>query len=315
MEELLLKYIQGDCTDQEKISIIEWLDANPENMKQYMALRKLNDFSIWQTSESQNRGVSQVGVNRKGLRRIFPVILKIAAVFIFALLVARIFFPGIIVGNHDVAMQTLYVPAGQRAEMTLSDGTKVWLNAKTTLIFPTCFKENRREVKLDGEGFFEVTADKKRPFIVNTKKYNIRVWGTKFNLTAYSDSKSFETSLLEGVVEVMPQNGTTGLMLKPNEQVSLKNGKMVVSPINNPDYFLWKDGIISFDNISFIELINRLEFYFDVKIEIRNDQVLKSCYTGKFRMKDGIEHILRVLQLKSKFDYQIDNKLNKIIIE
>ncbi len=313
MKKLLLKYINGHCTDQEKVEITNWLDSDPANMKEYFALRKLTDISIWQTNpDFKLTHKPKISIFSRNL---YVEALKIAAIFIFAFLVFQYFSPEFISPKYTVNMQTLHVPAGQRAEITLQDGTKVWLNAKTTLTFPSKFSGKDREVELDGEGFFDVAHNKAKPFIVNTQKYNVKVWGTKFNLIAYSEKENFETSLLQGSVEVMKQGSTKGIMLKPNEQVYLKDNRMIITPIKNSDQFLWREGIISFDNTTFTELINKLELYFDLTIEVKNTQVLNYRYTGKFRMKDGVEHVLKVLQLKSKFEYRIDEKRNKITIE
>ena len=313
MNELLLKYISGNCTEAEKVTITEWLDADPANMKEYLALRKLNELTIW-NSEISFGSEKQTKKKRIG-RKIFFEAAKIAAILAVAFFVSNKFFPNVIFQSPDIAMQTIYVPAGQRAELTLKDGTKVWLNAKTTLEFPETFTGKTRNVKLDGEGFFEVATDKSKPFIVNTEKYDVRVWGTKFNLMAYSQHETFETSLIEGAVEVLKQGMNNGVMLKPNERIYSQNGSMIIAPITNTDNFLWKEGIINFDNLTFAQLTSKLELYFDIEFEVKNSRLMNSHYTGKFRTKDGVKHILEVLQIKNRFRYSIDEKLNKITIE
>lgn len=316
MEKILIKYINGDCSDEEKVTVAKWLDSDPNNMKEYLALRKLNDMMIWQTDPDvafQEKSKERIPVRRGN--RYYIEAFKIAAIFIIALLVSRYFLPDNVTNDVMSPIQILHVPAGQRAEITLGDGTRVWLNAKTTLSFPTQFSGNAREVKLDGEGFFDVTPDKSKPFIVSTAKYDVKVWGTKFNLMAYSGAGTFETSLLEGAVEVLRRGSSSGFMLNPDEQVHIKEGKMVVTPILNMGHFLWREGILSFDNVPFSELINQLELYFDLEIEIENNRILNYHCTGKFRAKDGVEHILKVLQLENKFSYRKDDQLNKITIE
>ncbi len=314
-KELLLKYIEGFASIEEKIEVTNWLDAHPDNMKEYLTLRKLHDIMIWQQpaaikSEEKKNGKSSI-IHWKS---IYSEVLKIAAVLLVAFLGSWYFFNES--RNQDsVVMQTLRVPAGQRAEITLADGTKVWLNAKTTLLFPSRFTEKNREVKIDGEGFFEVTANKSKPFIVKTKRYDVKVWGTKFNLMAYSEKEIFETSLLEGSVEVMKSNDTHGVMIKPDERISLENNQLVVAPIIYPNHFLWREGIISFNDESFLELVSKLELYFDMKVEVKNDKILDYRCTGKFRTKDGVEHILKVLQLSNKFSFKIDEKMNVITIK
>ena len=212
-------------------------------------------------------------------------------------------------------MQTIHVPAGQRTELILTDGTKVWLNSKSTFSFPNIFSEKNRNVSLDGEGYFDVTNNKKQPFIVSTLKYDIKVWGTQFNVIAYSASNIFETSLLKGSIELLNPGTDKGVLILPNERIFLNADHLVRAPISNYNHFLWKDGIISFDNESFPEMITKLELYFDLQIINKNKTILRNRYTGKFRTKDGVEHILKVLQLSNRFRYKIDDKFNIITIE
>jgi len=311
----LLKYIEGNATEQEKVVIVNWLDADPENLREFLALRKLQDIAIWHTAPQAE--ATQEHPNRLSIWRVKNIYLeaiKIAAVLLVAILVSRYVLPDFKPAN-PVVMQTLHVPAGQRAQITLADGTKVWLNAKTTLTFPNQFSDQFREVRLDGEGFFEVSANKLKPFIVKTEKYDVKVWGTKFNLMAYSRKEIFETSLLEGSVEVLNSGGSNGVMLKPYEQISQKDNLLVRSSITQMNHFLWKEGIISFNDENFLEMVSKLELYFDLKINCSNDKILSYRCTGKFRTKDGVEHILKVLQLSNKFSFKVDDKQNTITIE
>lgn len=310
--EQLLKYIAGDCTDQEKVAIALWLDAGPENMKEFLALRKLQDITIWHTP-AITQMEARPGASWSG-KRIFQEFLKIAAVLVVAILVTRYVIFAESGPENPVVMQSVYVPAGQRAQITLVDGTKVWLNAKTKFTFPNYFSENVRNVTLDGEGFFDVTPNKNRPFTVKTDNYDIKVLGTKFNVLAYSGKGIFETSLLEGSVEVMESGLPKGIFINPNERAYQEKNQLVKSQILHKNHFLWKDGIISFNNETFTDMANKLELYFDIKIDIKNDKILNYRCTGKFRTKEGVEHILKVLQLSNRFSFNIDDKLNEITI-
>ena len=312
-QELLIRYIAGDATPDEKAGMAEWLDSNPEHMQEFLAFRKLFDITLWQ----QGNSTSKIKLHPKTAYRMKKLVgeaLKVAAIFVVAFLGIRYFMPTA-PENEPVAMQTIYVPAGQRAELTLTDGTKVWLNAKTTFIFPNLFSANSRNVTIDGEGYFDVTKNREQPFIVETEKYDIKVWGTKFNVMAYSGNNLFETSLLEGSVELLKPGIEKGAIIRPNERIYLENNRLVRAPITHFNHFLWKDGLISFDNETFPEMISKLELYFDLKINIKNNKILSNRYTGKFRTKDGVEHILKVLQLSNKFRFRIDDKLNIITIE
>ena len=314
-QESLIRYIVGDATEEEKSSMAEWLDANPENMREFLAFRKLHDITLWQPDDTTIQ-ITNPSESKKGFKVIKLVVevLKIAAIFVVALLGVRYLLPSFN-ANEPVAMQTIYVPAGQRAQLTLTDGTKVWLNAKTTFTFPNHFSASSRNVTLDGEGYFDVTSNKKQPFIVKTQKYDVKVWGTQFNVMAYSGNAIFETSLLEGSVELLNPGTERGVLIRPNERIFLENNRLVRAPISHYNHFLWKDGLISFDNESFPEMVSKLELYFDMKIVVKNNAILNYTCTGKFRTKDGVEHILKVLQLNNKFRFKMDDKLNIITIE
>ena len=312
-QESLIRYIAGDASTEEKSKMAEWLDADPDNMREFLAFRKLYDITLWQEDNTATQNINpSKSIFR--VRKLFVEALKVAAVFAVAFFGARYFqptSPAIV----PVAMQTIHVPAGQRAELTLTDGTKVWLNAKTTFFFPDHFSANSRNVTLDGEGYFDVATNKQKPFIVKTEKYNVKVWGTKFNVMAYSGNAIFETSLLEGSVELLSPGTESGVKILPNERIFLENNRLVRGPISHFNHFLWKDGLISFDDESFPEMARELELYFDLKINLKNDQILNNRYTGKFRTKDGVEHILKVLQLSNQFKFKIDEKLNLITIK
>lgn len=311
----LISYIVGDASEEEKIRISEWLNSDTEHMREFLALRKLYDITLWQEKDKPNQLTlppkSKTGFR---VRKLVIELAKIAAIFVIALMAVPYFFkPSKVI--EPVAMQSIAVPPGQRAELTLSDGTKVWLNAKTTLIFPNHFDADCRIVTLDGEGYFEVTSNKKLPFTVRTPKYDLKVWGTKFNVLDYSCKPFFETALFEGSVELLNPGGTKGELINPNERIFLDNGHLKSAPIRNYNHFLWKEGMISFDNESFPEMVRKLELYFDLKIIVKNKSLLSYTCTGKFRTKDGVDHILKVLQLSNHFHFNIDEKLNIITID
>ena len=196
----------------------------------------------------------------------------------------------------------------------LADGTKVWLNSASRLIYPQSFMGKERRVVLSGEAFFDVAHDAERPFIVETGKCNMEVLGTKFNVEGYSDKDDFEVTLMEGSVRVASRIclGDT-LMLKPDSKACLqKDGRLKVIPVDDYNPYRWKEGLICFRNESFLSIMNDLEKYFGVSIVVENKNVLKYYFTGKFRQADGIDYALRVLQRDIRFKYERDDE-NQII--
>lgn len=311
--EIIQKYIAGDASPKEKEEVTLWIEASEENRNEFLALRKLYTITIWQPEKQQIHS-EQISHHKLSTRRIGLELLKIAAIFIIAFSVVYIYISSPKSAGPESVMQTVYVPAGQRAQLTLADGTKVWLNAKTTFTFPNNFTNNSRNVTLDGEGYFNVTHDEKKPFIVGTEQFNIKVLGTEFNVYAYKGHKTFETALLKGSVQIESANQKEKLLLKPDQKAYTVNGHLITTPIKQYNYFLWKDGQICFDDNTISDLFKKLELYFDVKIIIENPQILNQRYSGKFRTSDGVEHVLKTLQLRTKFKYEKKEEKDNIII-
>ncbi|HJH71278.1 MAG TPA: FecR domain-containing protein [Bacteroidaceae bacterium] len=306
--DLLQKYILGEASEDEKKQITEWIQESPDHMREYLAQRKLYDIALW-----QSKAMEEKPLNKRITFTLRSVVYSVARI---AAMVAIVFLVAYYWGSKDtekVAYQSVYVPAGQRAELMLADGTKVWLNSRSTLKFPTNFQGGFRNVILDGEGFFTVAKNKEIPFIVKTGKYDVKVLGTEFNVLAYSTDSVWETSLLEGSVEIQA-NGKRKLRLEPNTMVRLQENNLVKQHIKKMEYFRWREGLICFDNISVKEMIEKLKLYYGVDIVVNNREILGNRYTGKFRARDGIEHVLKVLRLNNRFTYEKDDEANRIII-
>ncbi|WP_106829964.1 FecR family protein [Parabacteroides pacaensis] len=311
--ETLCKYIAGEATPEEKETVVRWIEAEEKNKEEFLLLRKLYTFSAWQPDVVSVVTDKQSG-NKRRMYAMIRDLLKIAAIFLIAFSLGIFYMSRS--GNTvpEQIMQTVYVPAGQRVKLVLADSTQVWLNAKTTFTFPSNFAADSRKVILDGEGYFEVTRHQEQPFIVKTSRYDIEVLGTEFNVSAYQGHSTFETALLKGSVQIESPTRQEKILLKPREKVSDQDGRLVTSTITQYDYFLWKEGLICFDDITISELFEKLQLYFDVKLVVRNTSILNQRYTGKFRTADGVEQILKTLQLRTKFKYEKNEEKENLII-
>ncbi|WP_229058588.1 MULTISPECIES: FecR family protein [Parabacteroides] len=215
-----------------------------------------------------------------------------------------------------IPLQTIAVPAGQRINITLPDGTNVWLNARTTIQYPVTFNSSERLVKLDGEAYFDVARNEKVPFIVQTPKYNVEVLGTQFDVESYSDTGKFETTLMEGCVKISSlTDKDESLMLTPNNKAYLYKGKLRVMPVDDYNPYRWREGLICFKNETFASIMKEFEKYYGINIHITNKQVQQYLYTGKFRQTDGVDYALRVLQKDIRFSYQRDDDKHIIYIK
>ncbi|MDR1601727.1 MAG: FecR family protein [Tannerella sp.] len=192
--EQLEKYLAGDASQPEKESVQQWMETDEKHRTEFAALRTLYDISLAHLSEDEP--VRQAA-------RPFAEWLKVAAAILITFVCSHYFFNPAS-AMDEAALQTLYIPAGQRAELSLADGTKVWLNSLTTFTFPDHFTDTSREVFLDGEAYFVVAHDGAKLFSIHTPVYDVQVLGTEFNVSAYGKEQgTFETSLINGAVEVL----------------------------------------------------------------------------------------------------------------
>jgi len=307
-KELLHRYFAGETSEKEEKQVMDWAESSPENYQTYLKERKWWDALL---VNPDWRFASQTEKKKKTVNiwMISTVAASIALLFALSLW----FIPE---DQPEEKWQSIWVPPGQRAQVTLDDGTSVWLNSRSTLTYPTSFISEKRVVKLNGEGYFDVEKDTKHPFIVQTNKYNVEVLGTSFNVLAYADHELFETSLLNGSVKINPiSNDASPILLKPNEEAYETKGRLFVKPIDNPDHFRWREGLICLDDERFEDLVKKFSLYFDIKITIQNPKLLDLRRTGKFRHSDGVEYALNVLQTEMLFSYTRNNELNEIIIK
>lgn len=314
-DELLIAYFKGEVSDEEAQQITEWIEAKIEHQRYYQQLCRLFEVSYWIEDIPEQTEVA-FPKKTKALPWKHYVIsfMKVAAIFVLGF--ALHFFLNWQKTTHHELQHQIHVPTGQHVEIMLADGSKVWLNSGSTLTFPSKFNGKKRMVELDGEGFFEVKSDKEHPFIVSTSKYQVKAVGTSFNIYDYQDSPQFEAALLNGKVEVTTNaKKSSVVILTPNQRAALCQGVLKVKPIENANNYLWRKGILYF-NEPLLEVFDKLQEYYDIEFQIRNSSLTrKSPYcTGKFRAKDGLEHIIRVLKETNHVDYQIDYESKKIII-
>jgi len=310
-KETLYGFFGDRASESERKRVIEWLDSSPENMKTLISERKLYDALTLvgdkRVAEPERSIFRKIRWGRMALRY--------AAVMLLMIGVAAA-----VTTYHDRRMleatNIIKVPAGQRVDVSLPDGTKVCLNALSELEYPTFFAGKNRTVRLKGEAFFDVAHDSDHPFVVETFACNVEVLGTKFDVEADSERREFAASLVEGKVRIKDKL-TSGrqVVLRPNERLQYTDGRMLVSLIPEYEEFQWRDGLIAFRNASFTELIGEFEKYYGVKIEIRSRDIPKNVFTGKIRISEGLDHALWILQCSSNFKYSRNDTGDVIFIQ
>jgi len=200
---------------------------------------------------------------------------------------------------------TLVVPRGGEYKLTLSDGTKVWLNSETKLEYPVTFNGKTRTVKLIGEAYFDVAKDSKHPFIVHMDKSSVKVLGTEFNISAYPDSYE-ETVLVEGKVN-LSSNGKNKI-LKPGDRAVSVKGDINISKVNTKFYTSWKNGIFYFNNIKLKDLVVQLSRWYDVEFFFLNEEIKGLHFTGAVEKDRSIKFILDLISNITHVDFRVKGK-------
>ena len=215
--------------------------------------------------------------------------------------------------NSEPVYNTLNVPYGKHFELKLADGSIAYLNSGSSLKYPVEFLEGKsRKIYLTGEAFLDVTKDKKRPFIVNASDLNIKVYGTKFNVSAYPEDKVKEVVLVEGSVGMYSETENTDAsketVLKPGTLGSYDNvlGDISTEPVVTSIYTSWVQGVLVFRNMSFEDILKKLERHYDVKIINQNSKMASETFNASFDDMP-IEKILEYF----KSQYDIDYIINK----
>ncbi len=214
---------------------------------------------------------------------------------------------------HDTSMLTVSVPPRKQFSLVLPDGSKVWLNTNSSLRFPAQFGGNERVVYLDGEGFFEVAADKLHPFKVIAKQAEVVATGTAFNVSGYASDNRVIASLLEGHVQVW-KSGSETISLPAGYEVSCYDGEGVGMPhVADMDRVLaWKNGAFSFDDKTIVAALREVARWYDVVIEVE-EGVTHEVLGGSVSMEVTLEEFLKTLQRLANIDFEITKE--KVLIK
>ena len=193
--------------------------------------------------------------------------------------------------------------------MILPDGSKVWLNAASTLVFPTVFKGATREVSLKGEGYFEVARNASKPFVVKVGDMQVDVLGTSFNIMAYEDETAVRTTLLEGSVRVGA--GEVSRALEVGEQgVWDKNGKMeVIHDADVEQAVAWKNGLIQFHSAGMAVIMRQLTRWYNVQVVYASESIKNESFSGSIPSSENISQVLKMLELTGTVHFDVTGQM------
>lgn len=202
---------------------------------------------------------------------------------------------------------TIQIPRGGTYQLNLPDGTKVWLNAASSLRYPVEFGSDIREVELTGEGYFEVAKDKKHPFIVKNGKLNVEVLGTHFNINAYQDESRIKTTLFEGKVRI--HQADKKVDLEPMQQAVLNASTQAIKikGVDSREAIAWKNGEFIFDNELITSVMRKISRWYDVEV-VYEGQIPKYRYIGKISRYENVSEVLKMLSLTKTIHFKVDER-------
>lgn len=206
-------------------------------------------------------------------------------------------------------LNKLVVPFGKRSDMTLSDGTKVWLNSGTELDFPSEFRGKTREIYVNGEIFIEVAHNSKVPFIVHAKDMDILVQGTSFNISAYRDDNRKTVVLVEGKVKI--ERGSAQIAeLLPNEKIDITGNNILKEKVDVSEYISWRKGVLEFNNTPVSEILKKIGRYYNVQFEGTTDIPLsKQSCSGKLFLSNNLDSVMTSVSILSSTVYKRENNM------
>lgn len=308
----ILKYLQGKTTEKERLEMLRWIEEDPAHLEEYKYLRRIFNATVCREE--------QIALSRpsSGSRKIRTGIMAAAAAAVFILLsgVTWTYVKNLSREQSSLlATSDVHVPVGQRSEITLNDGTRIWLNSNSTLHIDNSDSKGLRRVSLKGEAYFEVAHNERLPFVVQTGSREVKVLGTKFSVSAYNDGKDYSVRLYEGAVEVNDSQNNSSLRLYPAEEARLSpDGQLFKTGFDDDESLLWIEGIYYFENTDYVTILRKLQEYYKTGFDIRNPEILKYRCTCKFRQEDGLQHILDVLQKIHRFEYEWSDDRQTVII-
>lgn len=316
IDERIVKYQQGELSTEEVAQLLNDAEQDAElktaltDLLNVSALATLHaSFTDREVGEAQLPCL-KAQLRRRMLYRTGRTILKYAAICVVIIGTTLAVERYLSTRHAAIAMQSLSVPRGQNCQITLADGSKVWLNGGSTLRYPSHFEENRR-IELTGEALFDVAKNGHMPFVVSAKGVCVKVIGTRFNVRGYA-AEPLTVSLFRGAVSVYRENNEQqSVVLRPNEQLTV-SGKGMTKHRMDADVAAWKDGLLVFKSATMAQIITHLQACYGVKITVKHPSLLNIRYSGKFRQSDGVVNILDIISRVQYFKVVHKHQINEI---
>lgn len=332
IEELIVEFIEGDCPDSRMQELLDWVKQSPENRALLFGMKDIYDrsrLSARMTEEQIDAGwrrlVAECGIPEVETsavnypapsprprparwRRIGIAALSAAAVLALALILPHVTLPG---GRTQEELIVCSNDTGERSHLVLPDGSAVWLNYGATLSYPRDFEPNRREVRLTGEAFFDIVADRTRPFVVNSELLEVEVLGTRFDMTAS-----------DGEAQVVLESGSVNLgrldrgrvvrqvLLRPGELAAVtdRDDAIAVEEVDLQLYVSWKDRFLNIRSQRLSDVARMLAKRYHTSIAVDDTTLGEERFSGRFDQTRPLEELFAVIGLMMEVDYRYDGE-------
>ncbi len=321
MERQFLKYLQGTLTENEEANLVDWINLSEKNFsffKQYISENQYSQYHSAETNAAWSRIKQKLHVQQNHRKQAKVVLInwfKVAAIITIAF-IAGVLAKTVNLGvPNDYGYSEIIVPKGEKSHLILPDGSKVYLNSDSYLKYPAVFTKSERKVVLVGEAFFEIAKDQSHPFIVETKKFNVKVTGTSFNLSAYDNDLESSVTLHTGKV-VIEKNGFR-CNIAPGDKYIFNNStyKYKVEKANIEESGTWKRGVVFIDDMTLDEIVKILSREFNVSINLADENLKSIKYTGQTKPHETLEDILTLIKDASPVKFKIEfNKTKDHVI-
>lgn len=323
IEEIAIKVFSGQASAEEKKQLRAWLEEDPANRKLYLQLKNIWDIAHpafppeeIDVEEANTKVMSRIRKPKHWFRSnwfIYSRNIAAALCIPFLLVSAFLWMKDKSRPQNELlvtSMQEVFVPYGTYSVVTLPDSSKVWLNAGSSLQYPVRFDKKKREVRLKGEGYFEVKANPSYPFIVEAATISVEATGTAFNVETYEKDSLAAVTLIEGKVGVSWEDGQT-VFMSANERLSFNNKtkEHSLSQITSNKWVAWKDGQLIFRNDPLEQVFKRIGQKYNIDIVVKDKSIAQQSYRATFE-NESLDEILRLLEMTAPIRY-IDHKNSK----
>ncbi len=300
-ERILTRYLRGEASPEETEQVLLWVEASEDNLAELNFLRTTYEASLYGLKPSSAPRLERPGTRTRARRNHrFGWAAAVAAV---AVLSFAVYLPFGTKVDSDISVQRVCSPLGQQMEVILSDGTVVWLNSNSELEFSDLGSRGVRRVSLKGEAYFEVARNERRPFIVSTPGFNVKVLGTKFNVNTYYEKQS--VVLVEGAVDVQYEKETYSL--KPGNlfYYDASNGDRAITKVDPGNYVAWTNGYLEFSSNSLEHVLSQIQSFFGASFEYDSKKAASTFLSGKLELRDGLVKALDGLKNTSAINYSM----------